>query len=152
MVVTRLLSALGCVLALGLTVSMVLLGWPEQTTTQRVLLALSSLPLQLLAVLALLRLGLGGRWATGLRITRTVAGACWILGVVLVLLSQLVGQSGPAGPWLALSWLAVLALLVSTLMALPRRPGRLARFIRTGEEDPAALWQAEVSEADESSL
>lgn len=126
------------------SVAAIIIGWPEQTPTQRVLLELGALPLQAAVGVVLWRLGSGIRPTSKRRRVLLGCGLVWALG----LLGVGIGYLG--AHWLvnfgqAVSWIGIGAALIALLSWWPRRPARGTSFIRLAEEEPAdSLWLGEV--------
>lgn len=119
------------------SISMVVLGWPEDTPAQVALLELAALPLQAAVGVGLWYLSrrmrpLGSRGRLGWWIALAVAG----VGLLLVGVSYL-GPRGLVHPGLALVWIGVLMAMVLVVTHLPRRKVReLVRVLPDDEDDP----------------
>ncbi len=104
------------------SISMIVLGWPEDTPAQVVLLELAALPLQAAVGVGLWHLGrrarpLGSRG----RVVWWIALGLAAVGLALVGVAYL-GPRGLVHPGLALVWVGLLMALVLVVAHLPRRP------------------------------
>lgn len=123
-------------LGVVVSVSMIVLGWPEENPAQIVLLELASLPLQAAVGVGLwylshrmLPLGRRGRVAGWIAAGLAVAG----LGLVG---AAYLGPRGLVHPGLALIWTGLLLAMVLVVTHLPRRRMReLFRVLPDDEED-----------------
>jgi uncharacterized membrane protein len=116
------------------SVAAVVLGWPERTPGQVLLLELAALPLQLAVGAGLLHLAPTAGWTPQRRWLGQGLGAGWLLGLLLLLLGYLTGPRSLVQVGQVVMWLALLGLLVLLVLAQPRSGGRLARFIRSGAD------------------
>lgn len=122
------------------SISMIVLGWPEDTPTQVALLELAALPLQAAVGLGLWHLSrrmrpLGSRG----RLAAWLATGFAVAGLVLVGVAYL-GPRGLVHPGLALIWVGLLGAMLLVVVHLPRRPAReLFRVLPDdeGEDDEA---------------
>ncbi|MGC3955879.1 MAG: hypothetical protein QM804_16820 [Propionicimonas sp.] len=117
------------------SISMVVLGWPEETPAQVALLELSALPLQGALGVGLWHLSrrarpLGNRG----RLARWLAVGLAGLGVILAGIAYL-GPRGLVHFGLALIWIGLLMGLVLVVAHLPRRPMRSQLSALPSEED-----------------
>ncbi len=117
------------------SISMIVLGWPEQTPAQVALLELAALPLQAAVAVGLWYLSrrmrpLGSRG----RLAWWIAIGVAAVGLALVGVAYL-GPHGLVHPGLALVWLAVLIAMVLVVAHLPRRPMRSLLRVLPEEED-----------------
>lgn len=121
------------------SISMIVLGWPESTPTQVVLLELAALPLQAALGVGLWYLShrmrpLGNRG----RLAGWISGGLAAVGLAMVGAAYL-GPRGLVHPGLALVWIGLLMALVLVVAHLPRRKVReLFRVLPDEEDDEAA--------------
>ncbi|MDQ7993806.1 MAG: hypothetical protein AAGC63_11900, partial [Propionicimonas sp.] len=115
-----------------------ILGWPESTPAQVVMLELAALPLQASLGIGLWQLsrrmrapGRRGRLALG--IAAGLAG----LGALLVALAYLTGPRSMVHLGLVLIWLGLLAAMLVVITHLPRRPLRAGTFTAIAEPGDA---------------
>lgn len=119
------------------SISMIVLGWPEDTPTQVVLLELAALPLQAALAIGLWHLSrrmrpLGNRGRMAWWISLGLAA----VGLVLVGVAYL-GPRGLVHLGLALVWIGLLMAMVLVVAHLPRREVReLFRVLPDDEEEP----------------
>lgn len=131
------------------SISMVVLGWPEQTPVQIALLELASLPLQAAVGVGLWYLSrrmrpLGGRG----RVAGWIAVGLAALGLVLVGVAYL-GPRGLVHPGLALIWFGVLMAMVLVVAHLPRRPRRELFSVLPDDTEEADEADSEEPDEDE---
>ena len=128
------------------SISMIVLGWPEDTPVQIALLELAALPLQAAVGVGWWHLSrrirpLGSRG----RVMWWIAVGLAAVGLVLVGIAYL-GPRGLVHPGLALIWFGVLAAMVLVVAHLPRRPVReLFRVLPDVEEDEEEAATDEVA-------
>jgi 4-hydroxybenzoate polyprenyltransferase len=127
-VLTRLILPAVAVAGVVVSVIMVLLGLPEATPAQSVLLELSSLPLSVsvAAGVAILHLRASRPVGRRSRVVLSGGGAAVAFGLVLMVWAYLVGPRGLVHAGQLLVWLGLLAALLVMLRRQPRR--RLTRF------------------------
>lgn len=106
------------------SISMIVLGWPEETSAQVVLLELAAVPLQVAVGVGLWQLSrrmrpLGSRG----RVAWWIAAGLAATGLVMVGAAYL-GPRGLVHPGTALTWLGLLMAMVLVVAYLPRRPMR----------------------------
>lgn len=124
--------------AVAVGVGMVLLGLPEATPAQTVILELSSLPLS--AALALGVWTLAGRLRPWSAATRGLLGAAAIAvaaGLVLIALAYATGPRTLVHLGQSVIWLALLAALLVVVARLPR--ARASRFQLLEDDDPSSV-------------
>nr|WP_300142513.1 hypothetical protein [Propionicimonas sp.] len=111
-----------------LSVAMVLLGLPEATPAQSVLLELSSLPLSVSVAVGVVMLHLRASRPVGRRSRMVLigGGAAAALGLVVMIWAYGVGPRGLVHGGQLLVWLGLLAALLVMLRRQPRR--RMTRF------------------------
>lgn len=117
------------------SISMIVLGWPEETPAQVVVLELAALPLQAAVGVGLWYLSrrmrpLGSRG----RLARWIAVGLAAAGLVLIGVAYL-GPRGLVHPGLALVWIGLLMALVLVVAHLPRRPMRELFRVLPDDED-----------------
>jgi len=126
------------VAAVAVGVGMVLLGLPEATPTQTVLLELSSLPLS--AALALGVWTVAGRlrpWSPVTRWALTAAGVAVATGLGLIATAYLAGPRTLVHLGQTVVWLSLLAAMLYVIARSPRR--QASRFRLIEEDDPASV-------------
>ena len=119
------------------SISMIVLGWPEETPAQIALLELAALPLQGAVGVGLWYLSrrmrpLGSRG----RVTWWVSVGLTAVGLVLVGVAYL-GPRGLVHPGLALIWFGILLAMVLVVGHLPRRQMRELFRVLPDEDDDA---------------
>jgi hypothetical protein len=128
------------------SVAMVLIGLPEATPAQSVLLELSSLPLSVAVGAGILMLHLSARAPLGHR-SRTVmlvGAAGTAFGLVMMLWAYLLGPRDFVHSGQVLVWLGLLAMLLVMLRRQQRR-----RFTRFSLLDPDEQDEDEDAPADQ---
>lgn len=128
------------------SISMIVVGWPEQTPVQIALLELAALPLQAAVGVGLWQLSrrmrpLGDRG----RVARWVALGLAVVGLLLVAAGYL-GPRGLVHPGQALIWFAVLLAMVLVVTHLPRRRVRELLRVLPDDEDEAAEEELPVDD------
>lgn len=118
------------------SISMTVLGWPEETPAQVVLLELSTLPLQAALSVGLWHLSLRARpLGRRGRLARWLAVAVAGAGLILVGVAYL-GPRGLVHLGLALIWIGLLLGLVLVVTHLPRRQMR-SQFTSLPDDEDA---------------
>jgi hypothetical protein len=117
------------------SVAAVVLGWPERTPGQVLLLELAALPLQVSIGAGLLHLAPTADWTPPRRQLGLGLGAAWLAGLLVLLLGYLTGPRSLVQVGQVVMWLALLGLLVLLVLVQPRSRGRLARFIRSSPDE-----------------
>ena len=145
---TLLLPALA-VAGVILGVAMVVIGYPEASTTQTVLLQLSSLPLSIavaIGIVILDRLAVGplGRRTRAVLLT----GLGFIaLGLVMMMWAYLPGPRELVHIGQSLVWIGLFAGLLVTIRRLPRRRITSYRVVEREEDDRGVGDRADSGQA-----
>lgn len=146
---------LGAVALAGVLVSvaMVVVGLPEATPAQSVLLELSSLPLSVSVATGVLLLHLSAVRPVGpkSRLVLAVGAALIAFGLVLMLWAYLAGPRDRVHAGQALVWLGLFATLVVMVRRQPRRRATRLSLLEP-EEDDGDADEGATAEEDETSL